>query len=120
MLQEIQSAIKNMTDNMKLTDYVYGEVISIEPLKIKVDQKLTLNASIIILTSAVIEKKINYRHTHGYLDTNDSSSYNRTTSTESPDLSEIIIVEGLAIGDKVLMLRVENGQKFIVLSKVVI
>ena len=112
MLQEVQKAIKNMADSMKLTDLVYGEVTSISPLKIKVDQKLELTSSVIILTSAVIEKKINYSHTHGYS--------NGTTSTESPDLSEVIIVEGLLIGDKVIMLRVENGQKFIVLSKVVV
>lgn len=111
-LPEIQQIVLNITNSMKLTDYVYGEVTSIEPLKIKVDQKLELTSSIIILTSSVIEKKINISHTHGYSE--------GTTNAESPDLSEFVIVEGLIVGDKVIMLRVENGQKFIVLSKLVV
>lgn len=111
MIEEIKVIIKNMIENMKLTDYVYGEVVSTNPLSIKIDQKLTIPAEVIILTSSVKEKKINLSHTHQY-----SSG---TTETELPILNEVIITEGLKIGDKVTMLRVDRGQKFIVLSKVV-
>lgn len=80
-LPEIQQAVKNMIDNMKLTDYVYGEVTSISPLKIKIDQKLELPFSVLILTT--------------------------------------MVVNDLEVNDKVILLRVEKGQKYIVLSKVV-
>lgn len=94
-LPQIQEIITNRLETMKLTDYAHGEVTSISPLRIKIDQKLELPESVIILTSNVIEKKI-------------------TINTQ-----EITINEGLKINDKVILLRVEKGQKFIVLSKVV-
>ncbi|KNY25010.1 DUF2577 family protein [Pseudobacteroides cellulosolvens] len=94
-LPEIQLSIKNYLETIKLTDYVYGEITSLSPLRIKIDQKLELPDSVIILTSNVIEKKI------------------------IVGVEEITINEGLQINDKVILLRVEKGQKFIVLSKVV-
>lgn len=115
MIDEIKQIVKNMIDNMKLTDYVYGEVTNINPLSIKIDQKLTISSDVILLTYPVIEKKINLQHTHQYMD----GDLQRTTGTELPNYSEAVIVEGLAEGDKVLMLRVDRGQKFIVLSKAV-
>lgn len=95
-LPEIQQIVENNINNMRLTDYVYGEVTSISPLKIKIDQKLELTSSVIILTFPVVEKKINIA-----------------------GIGEVVIIEGLSVGDRVIMLRVEKGQKFIVLSKVV-
>lgn len=111
MISEIKLIVKNMIDNMKLTEYVYGEVVTINPLSIKIDQKLTIPSSVIILTSAVKEKTINLQHTHLYL--------SNPTSIESPSLIEVIVNESLQVGDKVTMLRVDKGQKFIVLDKVV-
>lgn len=118
-LQEIKEIVTNMIGNMKLTDHVYGDVITVNPLSIKIDQKLTIPENAIILTYPVIERKINLQHTHDYIDDNGTVVINKTTETETPDHSEYILIPGLQIGDKVIMLRVDNGQKFIVLSKVV-
>lgn len=121
MIEQIKLIVSNMLENMKLTDYVFGEVTSISPLKIRLDQKLELPESVLILTFPVRELKINLAHKHQYLN-GEATSITQIESPEDSDISnfnEVIIVEGLKIGDKVTLLRVEKGQKYIVLSKVV-
>jgi hypothetical protein len=121
MIEQIKQIVKNVLDNEKLTEYTSGTVSSISPLKIKVNQKLELPESVLLLTFPVKELKINLSHDHQYPNELPTS----TTKIEVPkdtdytDFSEVVIVEGLKVGDKVTMLRVEKGQKYIVLSKVV-
>jgi hypothetical protein len=84
MINEIKTIIVNLLENMKLTDVSYGEINTINPLSIKIDQKLIIPNECLILTSTV-----------GLLNNIED------------------------IGDKVTMLRVDKGQKYIILSKVV-
>lgn len=93
MLEHIQKSVKNYLDAVDLTDLTYGEVTSIEPLKIKLDQKIELLEQVLLLTSNVIYKAIN-------------------TGTK-----QIVITQALKKGDKVMLLKVKNGQRYIVLDR---
>ena len=83
-----------------------GKVISAEPLKVQVDQKLELTAAQLILTNAVRETEDAAggsvpSHKHAYMGT---KPYRVHLS--------------LKAGEQVLLLRADGGQKYIVLDRV--
>lgn len=145
------------------SDLRVGTVTAVNPLEITINTAMApLRAGILLLTSAVVEKKIpvlshnhntsNLSHNHttrGLTHTHMASGVETSTSldgsyessdalTESYEsdtqLSSVVCYENgtalpvqngyiilnraLEVGDKVLLLRVQNGQKFIVLSRV--
>lgn len=138
-----------------LTDYATGTVTSASPLEITTDATMqVLKSPVLILTAAVVEKKIpvlahkhyikTLSHTH-VIPTGTSgpalvgeylSEDSLTSQGGSPPLQNesiicyengealpvengyIILNRALEEGDKVIMLRVNGGQRFIVLSRV--
>lgn len=135
-------------------DLAFGTVTNTSPLEItQNNQAAPLRSPVLILTEAVIEKKIpvlqhrhhinTLGHSHscpdGGTSTNLTGSYPTLYSLASDgadgDQTQnvvcyengkplpvedgyIILNRALAVGDKVIMLRVQNGQRFIVLSRV--
>lgn len=135
------------------TAIMFGTVVSASPLKIQIDQKMTLDASFLILTNAVRDHTVemivdettgtalaavNLDHTHtvsgstgtggadshihgmgsGSISTagNQSLSHTHTvTGTKT-----FTVKNGLHLGEAVLLLRVQGGQKFVVLDRMVI
>lgn len=103
---------------------ILGQVMSSNPLQIKVGEKLILDEELLILTHAVREQKINIEHTHSYTDSTKESTVNKTTIKASSVLpntnfSEYVWVPALQAGEKVILIRMEGGQQFIVLDRVV-
>lgn len=79
----------------KPTDFYYGRVIGTSPLKISIDQKLTLGKSQLVLTRNVTDFK---------------TKINGVETT---------IENALKVNDVVVLLRKKGGQKFLVLDRVV-
>lgn len=84
----------NASDPMSLK---VGEVVSVSPLKISINQKITVAAQQLLLTNAV-------RNCCVY-------------ATIDGTRKKIVMDFGLNLGEKVLMLRCDGGQKFIVLDR---
>ena len=144
LIDAIQQVIDGYMKNSGATDVVFGTVTKANPLEITlINTMLPIPKDLLYLTESVIEKKIpDLKHYH----TINVLGHSHTVSgvTTSTDLSEsyntqnklanhkvvengqilpivdgyIIINKGLAVGDKVMMLRVKAGQAFIVLSRV--
>ena len=110
----------------QLTDLKIGTVTAVSPLEISINSNMpTLQSGVLLLTSAVVEKKIPVlEHNHTYAgggSTNNalSSVACYENGTQLPvENGYIILNKALAVGDRVLLLRVQSGQKFIVLSRV--
>lgn len=139
----------------QLTALKTGTVTAVDPLEITIDTSMqALKASVLLLTEAVVEKKIpvlthkhyiqTLSHTHtapggatgqaltgSYLgeDSLVSEGFNATLQDQNIVCWEhgkelpiedgfIILNRKLEMGDKVLLLRVEAGKRFIVLSRV--
>lgn len=86
----------------KPADIAFGTVTSISPISIQVDGSMqSIPAAAIILTSAVVERIVDVDG----------------VSEDMPHLT-VKVTEGLSAGDKVVMLRVSKGNRYIVLSKV--
>jgi len=73
----------------------FASVIHINPLEVNVDQRFTLEEDFLIVPDSLSEFKLTI------------------------GLVEYTIRRGLEVGDKVILLRVQGGQQFIILDRVV-
>jgi hypothetical protein len=79
----------------KPCDFCFGKVISESPLKIFIEQKITLDSAQLVLTRNVTDFKTKI------------------------DGAEVKIENSLQVGEKVVLLRQKGGQKFLVLDRVI-
>lgn len=125
LIQALQQIMQKNMQAMQLTNLVMGTVTSASPLEITSNTAMEpLRAGVLYLTEPVIEKKIPVlRHTHTAPEGVTGPALESVVCQEDGkslpvEGGYIILNRGLEAGDKVLMLRVQNGQKFLVLSRV--
>ncbi|HBH93541.1 MAG TPA: hypothetical protein DDX70_10125 [Bacteroides sp.] len=98
-----RSALEAMEASQPVRIY-YGSVIGTEPLRILVDQRLTLGAAQVVLTRNVTDYEVRV--------TKDDED--GTTDTDT-----VIVHNALKIGENVILCRQQGGQKFVVLERMV-
>lgn len=74
---------------------LFGTVVKANPLEVNVEQRFTLTRDFLVLTERLTE-------------------YKTTIAGQ-----EVVIRKGLQAGDKVILLRVQGGQQYIVWDRVV-
>lgn len=128
----IRRLAKGVQDASQPTDLVFGIVESVSPLKIRVNPHLLLPDEFLILTNAVKDHSVDVtvswstepekEHTHG-----NGNNGTPTTGVEEPkdghkhDIKgrkRITIHNGLTLGEKVLLLRTQGGQNYVVIDRV--
>lgn len=82
LLNVMKQAGSNATEAKNPVNVCFGKVTSTSPLKILVEQKITLGKAQLVLTKRVVE-------------------------------------DALQNGDEVILIRVQGGQKYVVMDKVV-
>lgn len=143
LINYLQEISQKTYTAMQPTDLLIGTVVSASPLEISINTAMAnLKSQVLYLTSAVIPKTLtSLAHTHttsGLAHTHTvpgdettgealtgeypgSEELSGVVCTENgvplPNSGSITINRGLAVGDKVLLLRVQSGQKFVVLSR---
>jgi hypothetical protein len=118
LIRKVAQEAINATKPMSV---VYGKVISTKPLKINVEQKMTLTSPQLILTRNVTDYEVEMTVDHV---TENSSGGSGEASFASHNheykgKKKFIIHNGLVVDDEVIMLQVPGGQKFVVLDKLV-
>lgn len=110
---------------MQPAELVIGTVTSASPLEITSNTSMApLRRAVLYLTANVVEKKIPVlQHTHSAPDGTTGSALDSIVCLENGEPlpvenGYIILNRALKVGDKVLMMRVQRGQKFVVLSRV--
>jgi hypothetical protein len=98
-------------------DFLYGKVTSVSPLKIMVEQKLTLGSAQLVLTRNVTDFTVDVT-VDWKTESRDGGSGDSHVHPIS-GTKEITIHNGLKIGDEVILLKKKGGQKYLVLDKVV-
>ncbi len=98
----------------------YGVVTSVEPLKIKVDQKLVLTRAQLVLTRNVTDYEILMEVEHNTESASGGSGYGQFDRHSPGYNGEKIfrVKNGLKVGEEVVLVRVSGGQKFIVFDRV--
>ena len=114
LVQLVKQAALEAVEASKPLKIVYGTVISSKPLKIKIDQKITLTEEFLTLTRNVTDYETEF--------TVDAISvYHTTKSIPSDtwaDKQKIKVHNALNAGEKVILLREQGGQNYIVLDRV--
>ena len=108
----------------------FGTVTSTAPLEITVEQKITLTEPQLTLSRNVTDFQIDMTvshwtedetaHTHTIIDTYMGGGTSLPTSHRHAYTGRktITVHNGLIVGDRVILLRVQGGQNFIVLDRV--
>ena len=97
LLGVIQEIVQENQKAMKPTEVAFGTVTAVSPISILVDGTSQPKPEAgLILTESVIPK---------------------TVPVQGGSGGTVVVNKGLAVGDKVVMLRVSRGNRYIVLSK---
>lgn len=121
------------TPQNEIVDIVIGEVTSVKPLKVKVENR-ELTEAFLILGALCQEthiytpyiKKFNHYHVIPTASTQpaDPGPHTHTIDERNTDPLtphgndfDIILWRGLRVGDKVLMLKVGRGQKYYIIQR---
>lgn len=94
LLKIIKQAAVDAVNATSPADFMGGTVVSISPLKIKIDQKLTLGVAQLQLTRNVTKYTVRMNGT------------------------DVEIDNSLESGDKVILAKCQGGQRYIVIDKV--
>ena len=134
LLDVLNQISANGQGSAQLTDLRIGTVETVNPLSITINTNMApIQSQLLYLTENVVEKKIPVvAHSHQITVTDTFTGGGSATcstalsniactengSTLPVENGYIILNRALKVGDKVLMLRVQHGQKYIVLSRV--
>ena len=120
MLEVIKNAAMEAVNASEPAGIIYGTVTSVNPLAIFLDQKQTLDSDFLILTKNVTDHTVEMTVNHN---TDEASGGSGEKAFESHShgytgRKTITVHNGLKVGDKVIMIKQQGGQSYIVLDKV--
>ena len=96
------------------TALVIGQVTSTNPLQITVEQKLTLDEDFLIPTSNVKDHYVDVSVSHKV----DSTTCEVSHSHSYKGKKKVLMHYGLKKDESVLLLKMQGGQKYIVLDRI--
>lgn len=120
LVKAMKQAALDAVDAKKPVAVYYGTVKSESPLKIDVEQKMTLSEAQLVLTKAVLDHYVDIEVKHITEKRGGGSGYPAYESHdhEYKGRKKIMIYNGLKKGEKVLLIRFQEGQKFVVWDRV--
>lgn len=104
----------------KIVQVCYGKVTKATPLEILVEQKMTLGTNQLVLTRNVTDFQtdvtVNCVTSYQAGGTGEAAfaSHNHSITGKT----KITVHNGLAVGDEVILMREQGGQKYIVLDRI--
>ena len=110
----IKAAAMKAVEASKPCDFLFGKVTSVSPLKIMVEQKLTLGSAQLVLTRNVTDYTVPVS-----VDWNTEQSSTDNHKHQLSGVKNMVIHNGLKIGDEVILIEKKGGQKYLVLDRVV-
>ena len=120
LVQVIKQIAGEAVEAGKPAGITYGEVMNTNPLEIKIEQKLTLPAEFFKLTKAVIDHYVDITVNHVTESRSGGGGYAEFASHnhDYQGRKKILVHNGLQVGEEVLLLQVQGGQRYIVLDRV--
>lgn len=136
-------------ESLKPVNVLFGKVISTSPLKVQVEQKLTLTKEQLVLSRNVTNfqtsmtvnmdtdnKTVSFDFTHSHdidlkTTTEEDHAHSVKGSTENEKISlnkshkhnisgtfNVTVNNGLKVNDEVILLRMQQGQKYIIIDRI--
>lgn len=102
-----------------LADVIIGEVIATSPLQIRIENKYVLESDDIVLTKNTSDWSVDMTVDHQTEDAAGGSGYAEYDSHHHgyAGRKTYLVHNGLAVGDKVILLRESGGQRFIAIDR---
>ncbi len=119
LLVAMKKAALEGVENSKPVAVVFGTVVGVKPLRIEVEQKLTLSEAQLVLCRGVKDFEVEMSVDHITEDISGGSGDSAFASHNHgyTGRKKFIVHNNLALGEVVVMLRVQGGQKFLVLDR---
>lgn len=108
----LKMAAMNAVEASQPSDFLFGKVTSVSPLKIAVDQKMILGSAQLILTRSVTDYTVPVTVNWN---TEQSDGHGHQVS----GTKTMTIHNGLKTGDAVILLKKKGGQRYLVFDRVV-
>lgn len=133
----------SLLESMQMADIFFGTVTKESPLEISIDQQFILTEEFLVLSNMVkdhpVDLTVSFQtendkflikdHTHPYEDTQPNGQPVTKSTQTTPDLDvthkheikhkiKVIQHYGLKNGEKVILLRMQGGQRYLVLDRV--
>ncbi len=109
MINSIKQAAMDAVLASNPVNVCFGEVLNDSPLEVSVDQRFTLTADFLIVPERLTAYEVDLRHAHSY-----------SQGTTGDALTQpVIIRRGLEKGDKLILLRMQGGQQYVILDRLV-
>lgn len=108
-------------DAEKPVEICFGKVQSISPLQILVDQKLLLEAEQLVLARNVTEYQIDITTLSWLTENRSGGGGDAAFASHNHDIvgrKSIIVHNALIVGDEVILIREQGGQRYIVIDRV--
>ncbi len=125
LMKTIKQAAVEAVDAQKPAEVCFGKVTSVSPLKIVVEQKMILGEAQLILSRNVTDFKTEVTIniiTESSLEMDapisESVQLNLAHTHQITGRKEITIDNSLVVGDLVILIRQQKGQKYFVIDKV--
>jgi glycyl-tRNA synthetase (class II) len=126
MLKLIKQAGIQAVEQSAPAAIMLGVVKQVNPLVITVEQHLDIPAEFLLLTDNVrdYQTKISFdnsgiKNIVKNYSMSDEAGTDYKLTFQAPVQNEITVYNGLRVGEQVLLIRAQGGQKFIVLNRVV-
>lgn len=137
--ETIKMIALNQFESLQPTDVMFGQVIATNPLEIMIDQKNVIPEDFLVLTNMVKDHSVdmtismqtvedNYldekamTHTHGNGNlgspTTGTDDFDTTHKHDIKGKKKIVLHYGLQVGEYVIIIRQQGGQRYIVLDRV--
>lgn len=111
LVDEIKRLAVSAVDAGKPCGVFFGTVKSTSPLEISIEQKLTLGGEQLILARAVTDHEIRIE-----VDWNTQTAKEHAHAISG--VKVIKVLNALKVGERVVLFRLEGGQKFLVADRV--
>lgn len=120
LLKTLKQSSVDAVEATKPVNVCFGTVTSASPLKINVEQKMTLTEKQLILCREVTEYTTNVT-VNWTTDSKSGGSGEESFAAHTHGITgkkSITVHNGLVVGDEVILLRQQGGQKYIVVDRV--
>lgn len=124
LVEILKRAAVEAVEAQKPIHVYFGKVVSATPLKINVEQKMELGEKQLILSRNVTNFKTSI--TGGNVKNNDAMGFTTDSETAPVFFShvhaigtmELTVHNGLVVGEEVILIRQQGGQKFVVWDRI--
>lgn len=120
LLSLIKQAATEANEAGKPVKIVFGEVTAIKPLQIMVEQKLPLSEGFLVLTEAVKDHEHEITVIDWQTENASGGSGDAAYAAHNHPITgrkRIILHNALKVGEHVLLLAMQGGQKYVVVDR---